>query len=73
MTDFVIETLKAHPWLIWSYAGAMLLATGLRATWDVTEERPRIVRFVLAVVDLLQLNISGPVKLVSNQIKGKTQ
>ena len=70
MTDFVIETLTAHPWLIWTYLGAMLIAAGLRAAWDVTEERPRIVKFVLAVIDLLQLNISGPAKLVSSQIKG---
>lgn len=73
MPDFVIDLLKAHPWLIWSYFGAMLAAAGLRAAWDVSEERPRIVRFILAIVDILQLNISGPIKLVSNQIKGKTQ
>lgn len=73
MTDFVIQTLTAHPWVIWVYFGAMLLAVGLRAAWDVTEERPRVVRFVLAVIDLLQLNFSGPAKLVSNQIKGKAQ
>lgn len=72
MTDFVINFLVAYPWVIWVYIGAMLVAVGLRATWDVTEERPRIVRFVLAIVDFMQLNFSGPVKLVSNQIKGKT-
>ena len=72
MTDFVIATLTAHPWVLWVYIGAMFLAVGLRATWDVTEERPRIVRFILAIVEFMQLNISGPVKLVSNQIKGKT-
>lgn len=73
MTDFVIDTLRSYPWIIWVYIGAMLLAVGLRATWDVSEERPRIVRFVLAIVDFMQLNFSGPAKLVSNQIKGKPQ
>lgn len=73
MPEFVVETLKAHPWMIWAYIGAAMTAAGLRATWDVTEERPRVVRFILAIVDIIQLNISGPVKLVSNQIKGKTQ
>lgn len=72
MTDFVIGFLTSYPWIIWVYFGAMVLAVGLRATWDVSEERPRIVRFILAVVDFMQLNFSGPVKLVSNQIKGKT-
>lgn len=73
MTDFIIATLAAHPWVIWVWLGASVAAIGLRAAWDVTEERPRIVRFILAIVDFLQLNFSGPVKLVSNQIKGKTQ
>ena len=72
MTDFIIQTLQSHPWILWVYFGAMLLAVGLRATSDVSEERPRIVRFVLAIVDFMQLNFSGPAKLVSNQIKGKT-
>lgn len=72
MTDFIIATLAANPWLIWVYLGAMLIAVGLRATWDVSEERPRVVRFILAIVDFMQLNFSGPAKLVSNQIKGKT-
>ena len=72
MTDFVISFLTSYPFVIWVYLGAMLLAVGLRATWDVSEERPRIVRFILAIVDFMQLNFSGPVKLVSNQIKGKT-
>ena len=73
MTDFVISFLTSYPWVIWVYLGSMLLAVGLRATWDVSEERPRIVRFILAIVDFMQLNFSGPAKLVSNQIKGKTQ
>ncbi len=72
MNDFVIGILKDYPAIVWIYLGAMVLAVGLRATWDVSEERPRIVRFVLAIVDFMQLNFSGPVKLVSNQIKGKT-
>ena len=72
MTDFVIEFLTKFPWVIWVYVGAMLLAVGLRATWDVAEERPRVVRFLLAIVDFLQLNFSGPAKLVSTQIKAKT-
>ena len=68
----ILQFLVDHPWLIWVYIGAMVVAVGLRAAWDVTEERPRIVRFILAIVDFMQLNFSGPVKLVSNQIKGKT-
>ena len=72
MNEFVIDILREYPAIVWVYLGAMLLAVGLRATWDVSEERPRIVRFILAIVDFMQLNFSGPVKLVSNQIKGKT-
>jgi len=71
MADFVIEFLRANPWAIYVYFGAMCLAVGLRAAYDVTEERPRIVKFIMAIVDLAQLNISGPVKIVSNQFKRK--
>ena len=72
MNEFLISFLTTYPWIIWVYLGAMVIAVGLRATWDVSEERPRVVRFILAVVDFMQLNFSGPAKLVSNQIKGKT-
>ena len=71
MADFVIEFLRANPWAIYVYFGAMCLAVGLRAAYDVTEERPKIVKFVLAIVDLVQLNLSGPAKIISNQFKGK--
>ena len=72
MNEFLISFLTTYPWIIWVYLGAMVIAVGLRATWDVSEERPRVVRFILAIVDFMQLNFSGPAKLVSNQIKGKT-
>ena len=71
MADFVIDFLKANPWAIYAYLCAVLLAVGLRAAYDVTEERPKIVKFVLAIVDLVQLNLSGPAKIISNQFKGK--
>lgn len=73
MTDLVIGTLTAYPWLIYVWLGASLLAVALRAAWDVTEERPRWVKAVLAVVDFMQLNFSGPAKLVSNQLKRNPQ
>ena len=72
MNEFLISFLTTCQWIIWVYLGAMVIAVGLRATWDVSEERPRVVRFILAIVDFMQLNFSGPAKLVSNQIKGKT-
>lgn len=71
MNDFVIEFMKANPWAIYVYFCSALLAIGLRAAYDVTEERPRLVRFVIAIVDLAQLNFSGPAKLISNRLKGQ--
>ena len=41
-----------------------VLATVLRATWPVEAERPKWLVAVLALIDLLQLNFSGPVKLL---------
>lgn len=73
MNDLIVQMLKDYPYLVWVWLGASVAAIGLRSAWDVSEERPRVVRFILAVVDVLQLNFSGPIKLVSNQIKGKTQ
>lgn len=69
MADAVIAILAAHPWIIYVYTGAVIAAVALRAAWDVTEERPRWVRALLAVTDLLQLNLSGPAKLLANKAK----
>lgn len=69
MTDALIGFLSAHPWIIYVYLGAMVVAVALRAAWDVTEERPRWVRAILAITDLLQLNLSGPAKLIANKAK----
>lgn len=65
MTDLVIQILTAHPWLIYSFIGASLLAAGIRAAYPVSEERPRWIVFALAIIDAAQLNISGPVKLIA--------
>lgn len=67
----ILQFLIDNPWLIWVYLGAMVLAVALRAAWDVTEERPRWVRAVLAITDLLQLNLSGPAKLLANKAKAE--
>jgi cell shape-determining protein MreD len=67
MTDAIIGLLQQYPWLIWSYLIATLLATALRAGWPETSERPRWVVMILAIVDLMQLNLSGPAKLISNK------
>lgn len=66
MTDAIIELLRANPWLIYVYLGAMLLAVVLRAGWPEATERPRWVTMTLAACDLVQLNISGPAKLIVN-------
>lgn len=69
MTDAILSVLNAHPWVLYVWLGASLLAVALRAAWDVSEERPRWVRALLAVTDLLQLNFSGPAKLLANKAK----
>lgn len=73
MTEAILAFLSANPWTIYVWLGASLVAVALRAAWDVTEERPRWVRAVLAVTDLLQLNLSGPAKLLANKVKEPKQ
>lgn len=66
----VLQFLVDNPWVVWVWIGATVIATGLRAAYDVETERPRWVKFLLAVLDVLQFNLSGPAKLISSQIKG---
>ena len=65
MTDFILSSLNEYPWLIHVWLGATILATALRAAYPVTEERPRWIVALLAITDLVQLNPSGPVKLLA--------
>lgn len=69
----ILQFLVDNPWVVYVYIGAMVLAVALRAAWDVTEERPRWVRALLAVADLFQLNLSGPAKLIANKAKEQKQ
>ena len=69
MPDLLLGFLEAHPWVVYVWLGASLLAIGLRAAWDVTEERPRWVKALLAITDLVQLNFSGPAKLIAGRVK----
>ena len=59
----VLQFLVDNPWIVWVWIGATLAAVGLRAAYPETEERPRWLKALLAIVDVLQLNLSGPVKL----------
>lgn len=72
MTDVpfaILQFLVDHPEVVWVYLAAMLVAVALRAAYPETEARPRWIRALLAVVDLLQLNLSGPAKLFVNAKK----
>lgn len=66
MTDAIIGLLQANPWMIWVYLCAAVAAVVLRAGWPESESRPRWVVMVLALADLVQLNLSGPAKLIVN-------
>lgn len=57
------QFLVDNPWLVVVWLVATLAAVGLRAAYPETEARPRWLKAVLAIVDVLQLNLSGPVKL----------
>lgn len=58
-----------NPWIFYIWLFATVVAVGLRAAYPETEERPRFVRAILAVVDVLQLNLSGPAKLLAAKAK----
>ena len=60
----VLQFLVDNPWIVWVWLGATVVAVGLRAAYPETEARPRWIKALLAVVDLLQGNLSGPVKLL---------
>lgn len=66
MTDAIIGLLQSNPWVLYVYLGAMVVAVALRAGFPESEARPRWVLMALAVADLLQLNLSGPAKLIVN-------
>lgn len=66
MTDAIISILQGNPWLIYVYLVALVAAVVLRAGWPEATERPRWVTMVLAACDLVQLNLSGPAKLIVN-------
>ena len=68
----ILQWLVDNPWAVWVWIGATALSTALRATWNVTETRPKWVVFVLALLDIGQLNISGPIKLLATKAKGPT-
>ena len=63
----ILQWLIDNPWAIWVYLGAMAFAVALRAGWPDPTARPRWVIMALAVLDLLQLNPSGPLKLLVNK------
>lgn len=69
MNDFVIGILQSYPWIVWVWLGASVVAIGLRAAYNDSADRPRLVVAILAVIDFLQLNFSGPAKLISTQVK----
>ena len=66
----ILQFLVDNPWLVVVWLVATLAAVGLRAAYPETEARPRWLKAVLAIVDVLQLNLSGPVKLLANRAKG---
>lgn len=66
----IFQWIVDNPWIFWLWLAATLIATALRAGYPKAEERPRWIVMILAVVDLLQGNLSGPVKLFVN--RGKT-
>ena len=60
----ILQFLVDNPWIVWVMLFATVAAVGLRAAYPETEARPRWCVAALAIVDLLQLNLSGPVKLL---------
>ena len=68
MTDalgtFVIKTITEYPWIVWTYLFGFVGATVLRAGWPNETDRPRWVVMLLALADIFQANLSGPVKLL---------
>ena len=65
----ILQFLVDYPFLVWVWLGATVGAVVLRAMYPETSERPRWVVGILALTDLLQLNLSGPTKLLA--AKGK--
>lgn len=63
----ILQFLVDHPEIVWIWLGATIVAVGLRAAYPETEARPRWIRAVLAIVDLLQVNLSGPAKLLASK------
>jgi hypothetical protein len=60
----VFQWLIDNPWVFWVWVAAGVIAVGIRAAYPKAEERPRLIVFLLAVIDILQTNWSGPIKLL---------
>lgn len=69
----ILQFLVDNPWVVYVWIGATVIAVALRAAYPETEARPRWVKALLAVVDLAQLNLSGPAKLIANKVKADPQ
>lgn len=66
----ILQFLVDNPWIVWLWLGATVTTAGLRSAYDIEADRPRWVKFLITVLDILQFNLSGPAKLISSQIKG---
>ena len=64
MNEALVSLLQNYPWAVYVWLGATVLAVGLRAAWPSETERPRWLVMVLAIVDIVQMNWSGPAKLL---------
>ncbi len=62
LAEFVVNTVATFPWLIWVYAAGLLGATFIRGGWPEEEQRPAWMKGLLALFDICQLNLSGPVR-----------
>ena len=69
----ILQFLVDNPWLVYVWLLATVVAVGIRAAYPETEARPKWVKALLAVVDLAQLNLSGPAKLIANKVKADPQ
>jgi hypothetical protein len=62
VAELIVNVVTNWPWVIYVYATGFLGATFIRGAWPEEEQRAPWLRGVLADCDVLQLNLSGPVR-----------
>jgi hypothetical protein len=62
IAELLVNVITNWPWVVYIYIAGLLGTTFIRGGWPEEENRPRWMKGLLAMLDICQLNLSGPVR-----------